>query len=181
MNHVGSSDCGNDGISTKNQEAIHISYIKALCASANIAYSQIEHDDDSTDAIVRKILQMPNGEPFNSSIRMQLKCTYSTNKYSDHGEYITYELNAKNYRDLRMKSTAPIILGLLILPEDKSEWVKWSLEDLTIKGCMYWADLSKFPDSDNKGSVTVKLDKKNVINQKTLLDLLEKYAMEVLL
>lgn len=77
-----------------------------------------------------------------------------------------------------MSSTTPIILGLLVLPEDEKEWIKWSSEELLIKGCMYWADFSTESESRNSGTVSVKINKNNVINSETLHDILERIAKE---
>ena len=43
---------------------------------------------------------------------------------------------------------------------------------------MYWADFSAQERSDNTGTVTVRLEKDNVINQKSLLNILERIAKE---
>lgn len=72
----------------------------------------------------------------------------------------------------------PKNLKVLVLPEDEKTWVEWSEKELLINGCMYWADFSDKSQSDNKNTVTVSIDKKNVINKDTLLEILEKIAKE---
>ena len=84
----------------------------------------------------------------------------------------------KNYNDLCTPSTTPIILGLLVLPENEEEWIEWTTEELLIRGCMYWESFCECEKSDNKGTVTVKIKKDNVINQQTLNDILTKIAKE---
>lgn len=164
---------------TQTKEDISISYISALCAYAGIAYEIIRHDDDSTDGILMKRIYLDTGHRFDAQLRIQLKCTSSATQYSDTGKQITYKLKVKNYNDLCTQSTTPIILGLLVLPEDESQWVKWSSDELLIKGCMYWADFSGEPESTNSGSVSIKINKDNVINVDTLSDMMEKIAKEV--
>lgn len=163
---------------TKIKEDISISYISALCAYAGIAYEIIRHDDDSTDGLLMKRIQLDNGIRFDSQVRIQLKCTSSNSQYTDNGEDITYKLKVKNYNDLCIQSTTPIILGLLVLPEEDSQWIKWSSEELLMKGCMYWAEFSNKCESNNKGTVNVKISKTNVVNANTLLDMLSKIAKE---
>lgn len=163
---------------TQQKEDLHISYITALCSAAGISYDIQRHDDDSTDGIIKKRITLSDGGFYDSQLRIQLKSTSSESQYADHGNYISYKLKVKNYNDLCTPSTTPIILGLLILPRDESEWVKWSTEELLIKGCMYWADFSTQERSDNTGTVTVRLEKDNVINQEALLNILEKIARE---
>lgn len=72
----------------------------------------------------------------------------------------------------------PIILCLLILPEDDSVWVNWSTEDLLIKGSMYWLDLSSAERSPNAEAVSVSIPKSNTVSPETLLNLLTKIAKE---
>lgn len=43
---------------------------------------------------------------------------------------------------------------------------------------MYWAEFSSQENTDNSGTVSVKIDKKNVINADTLNEILEKIARE---
>lgn len=163
---------------TKIKEDISISYISALCAYAGIAYEINRHDDDSTDGTLRKIVLLDGSRKFNAELRIQLKCTSSPSQYTDHGDNITYKLKVKNYNDLCLSATTPIILGLLVLPVDKNEWLKWSQEELLIKGCMYWKRFSSESASQNSEFVSVRIDKNNIINSESLYKMLEKIAKE---
>ncbi len=69
-------------------------------------------------------------------------------------------------------------MGLLILPEEEKLWVNWTEDELLIKGCMYWAEFSKETESSNEGTVSVKINKKNVINVESLQNILEMIARE---
>ncbi|MCI8293486.1 MAG: DUF4365 domain-containing protein [Hespellia sp.] len=163
---------------TQIKEDISISYISALCAYAGIAYEVVRHDEDSTDGILRKRFLLDGKRKFNAELRIQLKCTSSPSQYTDNGDTLTYKLKAKNYNDLCLPATTPIILGLLILPEDENLWINWTREELLIKGCMYWAEFSEETESENKGTVNIKINKKNVINTESLQNLLERIAKE---
>lgn len=165
-------------LSTNDKEDIHISYISAVCASAGISFDLQRHDGDSTDGIMKKILTLEDGSKYMSAVRIQLKCTSSKSQYKDNGDVIKYSLKVKNYNDLCTKCTTPIILGLLVLPEDENMWVKWTEEELLIRGCMYWAEFSEKNTSDNSESIRITIDKKNVVNKDTLLNILEKIAKE---
>lgn len=107
-----------------------------------------------------------------------MKCTSSPLQYKDKGNIITYKLKAKNYNDLCLPATTPIMLGLLILPEDEKIWLHWTREELMLKGCLYWAEFSGKVASVNEGTVNVKIDKKNVVNTETLQGILEAIARE---
>lgn len=162
------------------KEELSISYMTAVSAAAGISFDLQRHDEDSTDAELRKtiVLDADKNERFNAGLRVQLKATSSPNLCQDCGGTIKYVLKAKNYNDLCCEATTPIILALLILPEDKAEWLKWTSEDLLIKGVMYWANFQGQERTSNTGSVTVEIDKKHKINSDTLQDLLERLAKE---
>ena len=165
-------------LTTNDKEDVHISYLSAVCASASISFDLQRHDDDSTDGIVKKLITLDDGSKYMSSLRIQLKCTSSLSQYSDGEEILQYKLKVKNYNDLCTRCTTPIILGLLVLPEDEKTWIEWSETELLINGCMYWADFSNKLPSNNKNTVTVSIDKKNLINKDTLLEILKKIAKE---
>lgn len=163
---------------SQDKEDLQISYISALCAASGISYDTQFHDDDSTDGIIKKRIYLDDGRFYDAAIRIQLKCTSSHLQYEDKGNYIVYKLKVKNYNDLCTPSTTPIILGLLILPENEEEWIEWTTEELLIRGCMYWKSFSDCEKSDNKGIVSVKIKKSNVVNRQTLNDILTKIAKE---
>lgn len=163
---------------TKVKEDISISYISALCAYAGIAYEIVRHDEDSTDGILRKRVLLDENRKFDAELRIQLKCTSSTSQYTDNGDTLTYKLKVKNYNDLCLPSTTPIMLGLLILPENEDLWIDCTEEELLIRGCMYWAEFSGKIESANEGTVSVKIDKKNIINAESLQEILELIAKE---
>ena len=165
-------------LTTNDKEDIHISYLSAVCASASVSFDLQRHDDDSTDGIMKKLITLDDGTKYMSSLRIQLKCTSSVSQYTYYEEILNYKLKVKNFNDLCTRCTTPIILGLLVLPEDEDTWVKWSEKDLLINGCMYWADFSNESPSDNKNTVTVSINRKNLINKDTLLEILEKIAKE---
>lgn len=54
----------------------------------------------------------------------------------------------------------------------------WSKEELLIKGCMYWAEFSGAAESMNSDTITIQIDKRNVVNAETLNQILEKIARE---
>ena len=160
------------------KEELSICYISAVSANAGIAYDIQRHDSDSTDGIIKEIINLPGQGKFNAEIRIQLKSTVSENICKQYDDKISYQLKVKNYNDLCRKGTAPIILCLLVLPLDQDQWVHWSKNDLLIRGCMYWKSFEGEEPSSNKENITVVFDKSNVVNSDTLQELLEKVARE---
>lgn len=154
------------------KEDLSICYLKAIAACKGIALEETRHDDDSEDVNIKKMINLGNGDVYRSEIKFQLKATSSESVYSENDEYVSYELKVKNYNDLCTPSVTPIVLGLLVLPGNQSEWVNCTESELILKGRMYWLSLLNYDKSDNKASVTVKIPKENVLNEKTVEDLL---------
>ena len=143
---------------TKMKEDISVSYISALCAYAGIVYDIIRHDEDGADGMLQKRILLEGNRKREAVLRIQLKCTSSSSQYTDQGDIITYKLKTKSYNDLCLPSTTPIILGLLILPEEEELWINWK--------------------STNDGTVTVKIPKENIINVESLQEILTLVAKE---
>lgn len=162
----------------KIKEDLSICYLKTIAAVKGIAVERIEHDEDSVDVIIKKVLNMDNNMQFNSQVSVQLKSTSSYSQYSINKDEISYKLKVKNYNDLCMPASMPSILALLILPEEEEEWTKWTPDELIIKGKMFWLSLQDKDVSDNKDNVTVKIPKANVLNASTIENLIKKAAEE---
>lgn len=162
----------------KVKEDLSISYMSIVSAMGKIALENIRHDEDSVDAVIKKIINLDGGLKFNSQISVQLKATSSNSQYSETEELITYQLKVKNYNDLCMPSSMPSILALLILPDNEEDWVNWSPKELMLNGCMYWMNFQNCEKSNNDSHISVKIPKTNLINCSSLLQLLEKAAKE---
>lgn len=165
----------------KIKEDLSICYLKTIAAVQGIAVERAEHDEDSVDVIIKKVLNTNRNIPFNSQISVQLKATSSKSQYSITEEEISYKLKVKNYNDLCMPASMPSILALLILPEEKEAWTQWTPDELILKGKMFWLSLQDKEVSDNKDNVTVKIPRENILNADTIEGLIKKAAEEGIL
>lgn len=165
----------------KIKEDLSICYLKTIAAVRRIAVERIEHDEDSVDVVIKKVLNIDKNVSFNSQISVQLKATSSKSQYGIGKQEISYKLKVKNYNDLCMPATMPSMLALLILPEEMEEWTKWTPDELMIKGKMFWLSLQNQEESDNKDNVTVKIPKENILNADTIENLIKKAAEEGIL
>ncbi len=163
----------------KIKEDLSICYLKTIAAVNGIALERIEHDEDSVDVIIKKLICGEDGTPkFNSQISIQLKATSSVSQYTIGENDISYVLKVKNYNDLCTPASMPSILALLILPELEQEWTCWTTDELMIKGKMFWLSLRDRETSNNSASVTVKIPKNNILNVTTIEELIERVAEE---
>lgn len=159
-------------------EELSMNYLATVAAANGISLSREHHDEDSTDCILKNDIRRSDGELYNVTLRVQLKSAYSTSSYNETEENIMYKLKVKNYNDLCRRGTSPIMLCLLLLPEDMDVWTKWSLEDLRINGRMYWASFIGQPESKNSNSINVCLEKSHFVSPQTLQDIFVKLAEE---
>ncbi len=160
------------------KEDLSICYLKTIAAINGIALEQFNHDEDSTDVVIKKVIEMPGGLLFNSQVSVQLKSTSSLSQYTINDKEITYKLKVKNYNDLCSNAAMPSILGLFILPKDKNEWVNWNENDLLLKGQLFWIGLQGKAKSTNSGTVSVKIPLTNRLSKETIEDMLVKAAEE---
>lgn len=165
----------------KIKEDLSICYLKTIAAVRGIAVERIEHDEDSVDVIIKKVINTNPNMPFHSQISVQLKSTSSRSQYRISEKEVSYILKVKNYNDLCMPASMPSILALLILPEKEDEWTKWTPDELIVRGKMFWLSLQDKEVSANKENVTVKIPKENILNAETIENLIKKAAVEGIL
>ena len=84
---------------------------------------------------------------------VQLKAT-STLLWKD--DSASFSLKRKNYEDLRASRMAPIILLVLELPAEESEWLTCDCSSLILRRSAFWLSLSGFEPIQSDSS-TVQL------------------------
>lgn len=162
---------------TRRMEDVSIAYLSAIAAQASVDFETLHHDEDSVDCMLKKTVVLENGDPFRSSLHVQLKSTASKNLYSIGENVITYQLKKKNYDDLRRLGTTEIILCLLVLPEESEKpWIEYTDDELLLHGQMYWCSLRDKPDATQKERVPVELPKDQFLSPNTLDDLMLRLA-----
>lgn len=164
--------CYEQMIDTKRKEELSKSYLNAICAYVGIAFEEQFHDDDSIDAIIKKQIMRTDGLKFNAIIGVQLKSTSQNVIEDEHS--IHYCLTMKNYNDLRGPASTPLILCVLFLPSDESQWLTHSVDELIIRKCMYWISLYNAPPLPNQENITIKIPKQNTVTPQSIFTLLQK-------
>jgi len=161
-------------IDNLRKEDLSLSYLGAICAYKGIAVEPQRHDEDSIDVIIKKVMKRNNGCNYLAQICVQLKATSQTLAEDDKG--FSFPLPIKNYRDLRIASTVPMMLCVLRLPNKEEAWVTHSINELIMRKCMYWCDLTKLSDSDNDTTVSVHISWENALTPEKADELMHKVA-----
>jgi hypothetical protein len=147
------------------KERFSLSYIEAIASQAGYQVTQPRVDRDSVDGVLMA--------DFGRRPRIEFQAK-ATSRDMIHGPTLHFPLSIKNYNDLRVDVKNPRILIVLLMPEEKSLWLKQTQEELCLRHCAYWMSLEGQPDRPNTSSVTVQVPTANIFNSEQLIDLMEK-------
>ena len=79
----------------------------------------------------------------------------------------------KNYNDLRIFTQTPRLLVVLELPQDESQWMSVTAEELVLRRRAYWLSLRGRDEAPGQQSVTVQIPEHNVFDVEALRTLIE--------
>ena len=144
-------------------EQLSMAYIRAVAADAGCQIAEPVPDVDGIDGV----LMATHGR--RPRIDFQAKATYQ-DVLRDDG--LHFRLPVHNYNQLRADTRTPRILIVLLMPEDRSEWLYQSNGELCLRHCAYWLSLEGCRPMSNQSNVTVRLPATNVFNSQQLNDLM---------
>jgi hypothetical protein len=161
-------------MSTNDIESeLSYAYLHAVAAMAGMSVQPgTRHDDnDGVDATLTYL--GPTDHPYFTrvSLAIQLKATVAaTGNLPYHHSYFLQ--GTKRYNKLRKKDSPNAkFLVVLFLPDDHTQWLTCTSEQLVLKKAAYWVNLYGAEESDNETGVTVYLPKGNVLTPDSLLKL----------
>lgn len=101
---------------------------------------------------------------------MQLKCT---ERPVPQNGILSYPLKLKNYDDLRDANVlVPRILVVLFVPDNLTDWVEHTEQQMLVRHCAYWVSLRNLPATPNTTSVNVQIPQGNTLNPASLRDIM---------
>lgn len=105
---------------------------------------------------------------------VQLKCT-SREVLED--SYLKYPLRVKNYEELRTPNQyPPLILVVVLVPDNVDDWLNQSEDELCLKRCGYWLSLAGADSTENQETVTVSISRENIFTFNMLKQLMQRIA-----
>ncbi|HVX13597.1 MAG TPA: DUF4365 domain-containing protein [Pirellulales bacterium] len=140
------------------KEELSRAYVQAVAATAGFAIYKPSIDDESIDM---GISAGSTGMERRPRVELQLKCTAAE---APAERKISFPLKLKNYDDLRIESSVPRILVVMLVPEKVSDWLTHSETELAVRRCAYWVSLLGMPESQNRSSVTVAIPRGNLFS-----------------
>ena len=163
------------------EEGLSRAYVQATAARAgvNIGGTQLDYGIDGTFCQV----QIRNKRRFESGFKIDYQLKASTN-WKLEGDQVAYDLEAKTYNDIISRSAvgraAPLILILLCLPQDPSEWLESDEDRLLMRRCCYWVRLSG-TQTTNVATVRIRIPRVQILTPDSLNILLTQVERGLLL
>lgn len=88
---------------------------------------------------------------------------------------LTYELGLKNYVELRDPRVSVYrILIVVILPAKVEDWYHHTEHELSLRHCAYWCSLRDEPETTNKSTVTVRLQRDHMFTPESLTEMMRR-------
>ena len=154
------------------KEALSIAYIQAICGMAGCLYST-DAKDYWFDITIKDVVKGQDGKccPSGYNLDIQVK---ATTDYEINDGHVKYRLRNKNYNDLADSNPGtPRILVVLILPENKNDWLLQNIESLALKKCAYWMCLKGQGIRQNAdSSTTIKIPLSNIFSVSKLCEII---------
>ena len=154
------------GILTDDERKANLSFawLSALATLSGYTCERGPHPDrNSVDAVVR------TGRPPDGQIDVQLKATSSPDVKDDG---LHFEVRNPNYEHLRApKRFCPIILVVMELPNDLSDWYVCDTQQLILRKRAWWQSLRGYQEITGNSRV-VTLPEANLLSPDTLRHLM---------
>ena len=156
--------------SIKEQASQFLIYWMTSIAGVKVSVDNLDHGVDFTLKQVKKFQYKGKIRYMNSgkAIDVQLKCT-TEKSVSYRDDFINFDLEAKNYNDMvvrqQEKEVLPLLLIVVILPENPDLWYENSFEKIVLHSKRMWYLPS--PDAsltDNKHKVRVQIPIENSVS-----------------
>lgn len=109
----------------QQKEQFSNTYVRAVASVAGYSLYKSDVDDDSIDLGIAA--KGGTGPILSPRLELQLKC--SSRDIIDES-HVRYPLKLKNYNDLRINALVPRILVVVVVPEDITDWLQQSEEEL---------------------------------------------------
>ena len=161
---------------TDIMEQLSYAYIRAIVAHAGFVYEATDLDRDSIDATIKAPgLVVPTSSRRGAILELQIKAHCIS---MQAGTTFPYRVKIKNYNDLREDCIAPRLLIVFAMPEDKTQWLLHSTENLITRDCGYWMNLNGLPAVSNTADKTVRIPKCNHFSPESLMQIMTKISMK---
>ena len=138
------------------QEQLSWVYVRAVVFRSGYRLNLPVVDDHGIDGTVESYSSGINRVDF------QLK---ATTNYEVRQDSAIYDLRVENYNQLVQEDDLPRVLVLFLMPDDPSQWLTQTDEELCLRKSAYWVSLMGLPKSPNTSTVRVSVPLTNRFDQ----------------
>ena len=149
------------------KERFSLAYINAVATYADCTVLESKVDRGSVDGILKRTT-------IAEIIGFQAKAT-SRDIIGRDGEQLHFPLPIRDYDNLR-NAGRPFILIVVLMPDDKAQWLMQTNDELCLRYCGYWLSLEGGQEIANTNNVTIHIPTANVFGISQLADLMGKAA-----
>lgn len=157
------------------EEQLSRAYVHAVAAHAGLIFEPASQDY-GVDGTIKAVTIMPDGRRFVGGYNLDVQLKATTNWKVSNNE-IVYDLEAKTYNDLvdrfNEDRATPMVLAVLCLPVNQTNWLSVSLNELALRNCCYWCQVGK-TKTTNAATKRIKIPQGNILNQSTMTALMQK-------
>lgn len=158
---------------THQKEQFSIAYVRAVAAAAGFKIYRENVDDDGIDiGFSQSGAQESTRSP---RCEAQIKCTELDVLRE---ETLNYALEVKNYEKLRGNTMVPRILVVLKVPENISDWIQLTEDELAMRNCAYWISLKGRPETNHTSNITINIPRTQIFSPGSLTEIMNKIDNE---
>jgi hypothetical protein len=145
-------------------------FVQMVASAAGCSIKTHSTDYDGVDITIASSSQYI--KYFGPQIELQVKCT--SQKRLLTADTMRWTLEAKPFKKLtNPKVFVPRFLGVLLIPDEPSQWLAQDEEQLLTKSCMYWKRASELGTiEDGRASKMVHLPRRNILSVAQLQDIM---------
>ena len=148
------------------KERFSLAYINAVATHADCEVIEPKVDRRSVDGI---LVGPSRGRDL---IRFQAK---ATEQNVIRGDQLHFPLPIRDYNHIR-EADAPFVLIVVRLPDNESQWLTQTDDELCMRYCGYWLSLANYPTTANTATVTVHIPMGNIFSSSRLTELMVRAA-----
>jgi hypothetical protein len=159
-------------IRTHRQESLSRAYIQAIASRCglNCSFRDFAYGIDVTVHLIQRRDNRYVESGFNLDI--QAKSSFAATVAD---KQVVYDMEVKTYDDLRDPDVGtPRILVLLVQPENETDWIEMTEEELMIRRCAYWLSLKGQGPTMNSSTIRVSIPRANRFSVEALQGIMER-------
>jgi hypothetical protein len=155
------------------KEQFSNAYLRAVAAAAGFQVYKPDPDIDKSDWVVAA--PGPKRTVRSPKMEIQLKCT---SREVLHAEHLAFFVDLETYDNLRDPShMVPRILVVVVVPDEVTDWLVHSEENLALHHCGYWFSLRDMPPSENKTGQTIHIPRAQQFTVDALTGMMERLGV----